>query len=208
MPAGRVYGGLTAQERLERRREQLLDAGLEVFARDGWHGARVADVCRAAGLSPRSFYELFADREALFLAVTDRLAERVLALLRPAATAPGQTPDERVRGVLAALAGFFADDPRAVRVALVESCATPALRAHRARLLRSFAEVTARLMRSLHPAPERADARALEISALVLTGGVAEALMAAAGGEPSAPAGELVAHLAALYAAAAQVSAR
>ncbi|MFA9271396.1 MAG: TetR/AcrR family transcriptional regulator, partial [Baekduiaceae bacterium] len=46
----RVYGGLTAEQREDRRREQLLDAGLEIFAAKGWDGATVKDVCRAAGL--------------------------------------------------------------------------------------------------------------------------------------------------------------
>ncbi|MBI5104391.1 MAG: helix-turn-helix transcriptional regulator, partial [Solirubrobacterales bacterium] len=74
---GRVYGGMTPAERRARRRAQLLEAGLEVFARRGWARATVADVCRAAGLSQRYFYEQFADREGLFLAITDRIAEEV-----------------------------------------------------------------------------------------------------------------------------------
>ena len=202
---GRVYGGLTPGERHDRRRVLLLDAGLEVFAARGWHGAKVADVCREASLSPRYFYAHFPGREELFLAVTDRIAEDVGAVVAGAVAAPAGSAEERVRGVLVALAGFFTADPRTVRVALVESFATPALRAHRAELLRTIADLAARLMRSLHPDPERADARSLELSALVLSGGVAEALIAAVSGAAPATADELVAHLARLYAAAAAV---
>ena len=203
---GRLYGGLTSDERQARRREQLLDAGLEVFASHGWHGAKVVDVCAQAGLSPRYFYEHFADREQLFLAVTERIAEQALAVVRAAAVAPGETPAERVRGVLQALADFFGDDPRTVRVALVESFATPALRAHRARLLRSFSEVAARLMASLTPDGAAVDRRALELSAHVLSGGIAEALVAGVRGEGAAAPRELVPHLARLYAAAASAA--
>ena len=201
--AGRVYGGLTPAEREERRRVQLLDAGLEVFAARGWHGAKVSEVCAAAGLSARYFYEQFAGREELFLAVADRIAAQVEQVVRESVAAPAITADARVRGVLQALADAFTDDPRIVRVALVESFATPRLRAHRARLLQSFADLAAGLMRSLRPDPDEADRRSLELSALVLSGGVAEALVAAVSGEPPATPDELVAHLARLYAAAA-----
>ena len=202
----RVYAGRTPEERRDERRARLLDAGLEVFAAQGWHAAKVAGVCRAAGVGPRYFYEHFAGKEELFLAVGDRIAAQVEEVVRRAATAPGETADERVRGVLAALAGFFTEDPRTVRVALVESFATPALRAHRARLLQTIADLAARLMRSLLAEPQAADRRSLELSALVLSGGVAEALVAGVSGAAPATADELVEHLARLYAAAAQLS--
>lgn len=198
----RVYGGRTSEERHAARRAQLLAAALEGFARDGWQGTTVAGVCRAASLSPRSFYEHFASLEELFAAVAEQIASEVAVVVREAVSRPDQGPDERARGVLAALAGYFAADPRRVRVGLVESLATPALRAHRARLLRSFAEPGARLMRALHPDPPRADAASLELSALVLSGGIVEALMAAADGEPAATTDALVEHLAQLYTAA------
>ncbi len=47
---GRVWGGMTPAEREERRREQFLEAGLEVFGTRGWAGTTVRDVCRAARL--------------------------------------------------------------------------------------------------------------------------------------------------------------
>ncbi|HWT93912.1 MAG TPA: hypothetical protein VN238_12995, partial [Solirubrobacteraceae bacterium] len=68
------------------------------------------------------------------------------------------------------------------------------------------AEPGARLMRALHPDPPRADARSLELSAFVLSGGIVEALMAAAEGEPPATTETLVEHLAQLYAAAARLA--
>jgi AcrR family transcriptional regulator len=202
----RVYAGQTPEQRHARRRTQLLAAGLDAFARDGWEGTTVAGVCRDAQISARSFYEHFASREALFIAVGESIAADVEAVVRAAVAGAGRTPDERAHDVLEALARFFADDPRTVRVALLESLATPALRAHRARLLRSFSEPAAQLMLALHPDPATADRDALGLSAFVLAGGIVEALMAAAEDQPPATTDVLVDHLARLYTAAARLS--
>jgi AcrR family transcriptional regulator len=201
---GRVWGGMTTAEREERRREQLLEAGLEVFGVRGWYGTTVLDLCRTAKLSQRYFYDHFADREALFLAVVDGVAERVEALVRVASTAEGQTPAQRTEGVLTALAEYFTADPRIVRVALVESFATESLRARRSALIASFSALAAGLMATLEEGAG-ADPRSLELSALILSGGIAEALVASASGRAPADAPELVAHLTRLYTAAARL---
>lgn len=205
---GRVWGGMTTSERELRRREQFLAAGLELFAARGWAATTVTDVCRAARLSQRYFYEQFASREELFLAVVDRAAEQIELVVRAAATVPGRSAQERARGVLAALAAHFADDPRTVRVTLVESLATPAFRARRAALVESFSALAARLMVGLSPDPARVDERSLQLSALIVSGGIAEALIASATGPAPARPDELVDHLTALYTAAAALGTR
>lgn len=203
----RMYAGLSADERSTRRRQQLLAAGLEVFAERGWSGATVQDVCRTAGLSPRYFYELFDGREALFVAVTSEIAERVQDTVRTTLASAGSDPEQRARAVLAALARFFTADARVVRVALTESLATDRLRAHRRALLEDFAAAAARLMRSLRATPARgAEARRrLELSATLLTGGMVEALIAWEGQGAELPTDLLVDHLTDLYVAAAQL---
>jgi AcrR family transcriptional regulator len=192
----RVWGGLTTTERETRRREQLLEAGLELFGTRGWTGTTVLHLCRAAKLSQRYFYDHFPSREALFLAVVDRVADEVEAVVR-AAVSGGVT------GVLDALAAHLTADPRLIRVTLVESFATAEFRARRARLIATFSAVAADLMATL--APPDADPRRIQLSALILSGGVAEALVAASEGAPPASADELVAHLTLLYTAAAQL---
>lgn len=204
--AGRVYGGLTPEEREERRREQFMEAGLEVFAAKGWSASTVQDLCRAAGLSQRYFYELYSGREELFTALVHRIAKQVEAVVRASANAPVVRPGDSSRAVLTALSDYFTRDPRTVAVALVESFATPEFRALRAQLLLSFSEIAAQLMRRLHPHPEDADERSLELSARMLSGAITETLVAAIGGRlPGEPA-ELVEHLTRLYAAAAVIN--
>lgn len=204
--AGRVWGGMTPSERERRRREQFLAAGLEVFGSRGWAGTTVLDVCRAARLSQRYFYEQFSGREALFLAVVDRAGEEIAAVVRTAANAPGRSARERAAGVLAALAEQFAADPRTVRVTLVESLAAPAFRERRAALLETFSALAARLMAGLVPDTAQVDERRLRLGATIVTGGIAEALIASATGRAPADTQELVDHLTALYAAAAELA--
>ncbi len=203
---GRVYGGMTPGEREARRREQFMEAGLEVFAAQGWSNSTVQDLCRTAGLSQRYFYELFSGREELFLAVVQRIAGEVEAIVREIAERPVDDPDETSRAVLSGLAKYFTDDPRTVAVALVESFATPEFRRFRADLLASFARLAAHLMRRLNPEPETADERSLELSAMVISGGIAEALIAGVAGRAPGTPGELVELLTRLYHAAAVIN--
>jgi AcrR family transcriptional regulator len=206
----RVYGGLAAGERHERRRQQLLDAGLERFSEDGWNGATVAGICRTAGLSQRYLYEQVADREELFLAVVDRIGDEVERVIREAAATPEATPVERARLVLEAIAAHLAADPRTVRVALVESLATERFRTRRRELLARFADLATRLMRALRDEdPTPTDGRDRDATATVtgalLTGGLVELLIAWAtdGAAPVEP-DELIDHVVALAAAAAR----
>jgi AcrR family transcriptional regulator len=49
--------------------QRLLDAGLRVFARRGYHAARVDDIVRAARTSHGTFYLYFANKEDLLRAL-------------------------------------------------------------------------------------------------------------------------------------------
>lgn len=198
----RTWGGLTGPERAERRREQLLAAGLERFGTHGWATTTVRDISLAASLSQRYFYEQFSDREACFVAVLDRLAAEVETTVREAVARPG-TPQERAERTLTDLVDYFLSDRRRLRVAFVESFATAELRARRAQLLASFATLASRLMAALQPDPERADRASLELSAVVLSGGLAEVLVEYADGNLELPTERLVAQLLGLYSQAA-----
>ena len=57
------------------QRERLLEATLRVVAAKGYAAATVADLTREAGVSRTTFYELFEDKEACFLAAYDEAVE-------------------------------------------------------------------------------------------------------------------------------------
>ncbi len=197
----RVYGGKTADERRSKRREQLLAAGLEVFAAQGWSGTTVLDVCRAAGLSQRYFYEAFEGREELFEAIVERVEEEVVHTVREH-FGDGEGPEARVSAALGALAELFVDDPRKAQVTMVESFATGRFRRRRERSLASFADFAADQLRELSGPDSEVDVRGIEIAAFVLVGGIAESLVAGVTGQLRISPEELVEHTTRLFLAA------
>ncbi len=85
-PAEGRYGGKDAAERRNERRARFREAGLELFgAGPGYRGTRLGDLCKAAGLSSRQFYEEYRTLEDLLadlhLHVNDVAAQAVAAVL-------------------------------------------------------------------------------------------------------------------------------
>lgn len=58
-------GGAASRSRRETRR-RLVEAGTELFARDGLHGATSAQIARQAGVAAGTFYLHFRDKQDLF----------------------------------------------------------------------------------------------------------------------------------------------
>ncbi len=52
-----------------RKFDQVLDGAREVFMRDGFEGASVDDIARAAGVSKATLYSYFPDKKLLFMEV-------------------------------------------------------------------------------------------------------------------------------------------
>ena len=78
MEAGRRYAEKTATERRADRRTRLLEAALDAFGNGGYRAASIEQLCAAAGISTRNFYEEFANREELLIALHDDLNARAL----------------------------------------------------------------------------------------------------------------------------------
>src|SRR5438045_8114907 len=53
------------------QKRRILRATAEVVARAGYRAATVADIVKRAGVSTRTFYELYADKDAALCAVYD-----------------------------------------------------------------------------------------------------------------------------------------
>jgi len=117
----RRYRGESSAERQEARRVRLVAAGLAVFGGGtGYGAATVRQVCAEAGLTERYFYESFANRNDLFLAVYAHCVERVGAALIPAIEVAEDTAEARARALLEAYFGELERDPRFARVLLIE----------------------------------------------------------------------------------------
>jgi AcrR family transcriptional regulator len=82
----------------------------------------VAHIVARSGVSRRTFYELFSDREQCLLAALDQAIAHATAAVLPAYEAPGRWR-ERVRGALSALLLFMDEQPAMARLCIVESLA-------------------------------------------------------------------------------------
>ncbi|UUV28620.1 TetR/AcrR family transcriptional regulator [Amycolatopsis roodepoortensis] len=178
----RSYRGVSAEQRRDLRREQLLEAGLDLLGTQGWRQTTMTAVCARAGLTERYFYENFAHRDELLLAVLDRIAARIRDVALRALAGPDGDPRAKAEAAIGAFVDLLTDDPRVGRAAILESAAAEPLRARRHELLVGFGQLIATQARALYgdnalPPPRD------RINGLMLTGGLAELLMAWLNGE-------------------------
>ena len=72
------------------RRAQLLATAKQLFARRGYPGVNIADICKEARVARGTIYQYFGNKRDLLIALLDDIAARVEAVLanRPAVGAP------------------------------------------------------------------------------------------------------------------------
>lgn len=162
MPAAASWAGVPLTERRHRRRQQLLDATLELLGTRGGGAVTVRSVCREARLTERYFYESFADRDALLSAVHQDVVAAARDALALAVAA--SEPADRVRAAVEAFVALIIDDPRKGRVLLVEAMREPVLTRQGAVSLPDFAAL---VRHQLPPGPGREATAVATVGALV-----------------------------------------
>ena len=93
------------------------------FGTAGFAATGVKDVCRAAGLTDRYFYESFRDGRALFLAVFDAVTDELFAAVAAAVADAEPDAEEQLRAAIGTFLRALADDPRSARVVFAEAAA-------------------------------------------------------------------------------------
>jgi AcrR family transcriptional regulator len=123
------------------QRERLLAAMAEVVAEKGYGKASVADVIERAGVSRKTFYEHFANKEACFLAAYDAGADLLLeAIAQAVADKMGDWRAAMEAGTRAYL-DTFAANPDLARTFVVEVLAAgPVALERRTEILDRFVE--------------------------------------------------------------------
>lgn len=190
MNASRAYRGLNLDERVEQRRMQLLETGLDCLHADGLSGVSVRSICGRARLTPRYFYESFASLDDLLVAVVDLVAAEVasatlaaIAAARDAGTHEQfhDRSDGQVRAAIDAGYAVVADDPRKATALLVAGAGHGPLRDRRHKIVIDYAELAMANLPRLGAISltDRARARA---TALFVMGGAAELIEAVLSG--------------------------
>jgi AcrR family transcriptional regulator len=120
LPRGRH--GLPREVITESQRTRILDGMVQVVAERGYLDATIADVIGVAGVSRKTFYELFEDKEDCFLVAYDEwlgvLVERTAEAYESKSDAPWA---ERLRLGFAALLETLARNPAVARFCIVEA---------------------------------------------------------------------------------------
>jgi AcrR family transcriptional regulator len=138
LPRGRH--GLPREAVAESQRQRILQAMIEVVSERGYPDTRVVDVIGVAGVSRKTFYELFASKEDCFLATYDVLLDTLLGdTAKGFESKPGAPWAERVATGLGAFLEDLAEHPDEARFAIVEVLAAgPRALARRDAALRQF----------------------------------------------------------------------
>lgn len=124
----------------ESQRNRIHEAMVEVVSARGYPETRVVDVIKAAGVSRKTFYELFESKEDCFLATYDLLLENLIGEASDAfELRPADPWAERIAAALGALLGHLSEHPDEARFAIVEVLAAgPKALARRDAALRQF----------------------------------------------------------------------
>jgi TetR/AcrR family fatty acid metabolism transcriptional regulator len=101
------------------KRQNILDAAVRVFARQGFHSTRVSDIADEAGVAYGLVYHYFKSKDEV---LNELFTERWSLLL--AAIGEADTTDASPREKLGVVAGFIIDsyrhDPELMKVIIVE----------------------------------------------------------------------------------------
>jgi len=125
----------------EVQRARILAAAVAVVSEVGYRGMSTARVTGRAGVSRRTFYELFEDREDCFLAVFDETIGRMAAVAGPAYEGE-RSWGEKVRAGLSSLLQFIGDEPGLGSLAVVEALgAGPRVLERRSRVLERLSTI-------------------------------------------------------------------
>ncbi len=114
--------GLSRHEVKQIQRIRVVAGMTHVLCRHGFEGASVDRACAAAGVSTRTFYEQFPNREDCLLAVFDEAVARATAPMRAAYSCEGSWV-QRVRASLLGLLMFLDEEPSLARFCLIQALA-------------------------------------------------------------------------------------
>lgn len=118
------------------QRSRMIAATFDVVAEVGVANLAVAHVVARSGVSRRTFYELFEDREDCFLAAFEEAVRCAQSRVLEATQAAGRRWRDRTRAGLCELLRFLDEEPSMARLLVVEALAAgPSALARRRRVL-------------------------------------------------------------------------
>ncbi|GIE33674.1 putative transcriptional regulator, TetR family protein [Actinoplanes italicus] len=185
------YAGRSREQREADRRDRIAAAAVHLFASRDYDEVTVADVCAHAKVSKRYFYDHFADREDLLLAVHREQNDWLLGSLVELSPPRPATVRELLDPVMRALVRLLAENPERARVIYVNA---PKMELRRRGLLRAEAAMFGRLLRPMLRTKgdeTHGDDKRFDRTMLALVAGISEVIIEWVGDGMTAPADEL-----------------
>jgi TetR/AcrR family fatty acid metabolism transcriptional regulator len=145
-----------ADVRDQDRRKTILRAAVEVFARKGYHGCRIADVAREAGVAYGLVYHYFKNKEELLQLVFEAGWGGFLSRIRDAAEASASL-EQKIERIAQVAFEAYRIDPRGVRVLVLEFARSPSAGEDNRRT--AFADVLSVITRMFEKARSRGELR-------------------------------------------------
>lgn len=175
------------QERGQRRIDEILDAAAALIGELGTEAVTVQALAARAGASKGSMYHFFPDRESVFVALTDRHVEALLAVLAEAREERGRavsagTVHDAVEAFLRPMHGYVDHHPDLHRL-MSDPASLARLAAQRAALHDAVETHAAWIVRARCPALAEERVRLAAATMLAMTSAMrGERVLSAAGG--------------------------
>lgn len=158
----------------EEKRRQILAAAVRVFARKGYHGARVGDIAEDAGVAHGLLYHYFASKEEVLHTVFRENWGELLGRFRAVEEADEPAPD-KLAGIAKILLRTWRRDPALVTVMVREVARSPQLQAQVDEVREAFAIVQRVVEQGQAEGTFRRDVDA-RLASWILYGGLEEVL--------------------------------
>jgi len=109
------------------RRERILEAAMEVFAARGYQEASMAEIARAAGITPAVIYDHFSSKAQLQILLLEAQTDELIAFVGSAVSGELADTRERMRVGVDAFFTFVEEHPYAWRMLFRDPPTDPAI---------------------------------------------------------------------------------
>ncbi|MFE1442187.1 TetR/AcrR family transcriptional regulator [Streptomyces sp. NPDC058739] len=140
------------------QRQRLLYAMTVVVAEKGYIATTVADVTSRAGVSRKTFYALFADKEECFIAAADTSRELTIKWLKASFAQSSEqslAPVATLRASIRAFLGLVAEEPEFARAFFLETATAGGRAQEHQDACRTWFAESMRVWRSALPGHDR-----------------------------------------------------
>ena len=158
----------------EEKRKLILDAAVCVFARSGYHGARVGDIATEAGVAHGLLYHYFSSKEQVLETVFRENFGELLDRFRTVESADEPAP-AKLEGIAKILLRTWRNNPALVRVMVREVARSPQLQAQVDEVREAFAIVQRVIEQGQADGTFRRDVDA-QLASWIVYGGLEEVL--------------------------------